>query len=175
MLPGFAGGICPKTSAQPFDGINWPVYHDRIMRRSALFLFALLASSCVTLTPAGARVSIYTAPVDGPPANRAMPDDCRRLSVSPKEWMTESDIEGQAHPFARQQNASAVEGGNVLLVLKEQIRSRQDPECPASAPIRDCAGSSGRWYNVVFESYTCTPEAILTLNTPKSAVPSSKD
>jgi hypothetical protein len=98
-----------------------------------------------------------------------MPDGCRRLTVSPKDWMSESDIEGQAHPFARQQNASAVEGGNVLLVLREQIRSRHDPECPSASSIRDCPGSSGAWYNVVFESYMCTPEAIRTLNTPKGA------
>jgi hypothetical protein len=139
------------------------------MRRSSLFLFALLASGCVTLTPAGAHVSIYNAPLDGPPALRAMPDECRRLSVSAKEWMTESDIEGQATPFAKQQNASAAAGGNVLLVLREQIRGRRDPDCPASSRIRDCLGSSGVWYNVVFESYMCTPEAIQTLNTPKSA------
>jgi len=84
--------------------------------------------------------------------------------------MTESEIEGQAHPFARQQNASAVDGGNVLLVLKELMRGRRDPECPVSSPIRDCAGSSGAWYHVVFETYTCTPEAIRTLDTPKGTV-----
>jgi hypothetical protein len=140
-----------------------------IMRRSALLLFALLASGCVTLTPAGAHVSIYYAPLDGPPALRAMPDDCRRLSVSSKEWMTEADIEEQATPFARHQNASVAAGGNVLLVLKEERRGRRDPDCPASSPIRNCAGSSGAWYNVVFESYMYTDEAILTLNTPKSA------
>ena len=139
------------------------------MRRSLVFLFALLASSCMTLTPAGARVSIYNAPLDGPPALRAMPDDCRKLSESAKEWMTEADIAGQAGPFTKQLNASAAAGGNVLLVLKEQIRSRRDPDCPASSSIRDCAGSSGAWYNVVFESYMCTPEAIQTLNTPKTA------
>jgi len=139
------------------------------MRRSVPFLFALLASSCVTLTPAGARVSIYNAPLDGPPALRAMPDGCQRLNVVSKDKMTESAIEGQATPFAKQQNASAAAGGNVLLVLKQQIRPRRDPDCPASSSIRDCLGSSGAWYNIVFESYMCTPEAIQTLNTPKSA------
>jgi hypothetical protein len=82
--------------------------------------------------------------------------------------MTESEIEGQAHPFAKQQNASAADGGNALLVLKSLMRSRRDPDCPASSPIRDCAGSSGAWYHVVFETYMCTPEAIHTLDTPKS-------
>ena len=110
----------------------------RIMRRSVPFLFALLASSCVTLTPAGARVSIYNAPLDGPPALRAMPDGCQRLNVVSKDKMTESAIEGQATPFAKQQNASAAAGGNVLLVLKQQIRPRRDPDCPASSSIRDC-------------------------------------
>lgn len=96
-----------------------------------------------------------------------MPDDCQRQSVSAKDWMTEAEIEGQAHPFAKQQNASAAGGGNVLLVLKQEMRSRRDPDCPASSPIRDCAGSSGAWYHVVFETYMCTPEAIRTLDTPK--------
>jgi hypothetical protein len=84
--------------------------------------------------------------------------------------MTESEIAGQAHPFASQQNASAVNGGNVLVVLKGLMRSRRDPDCPASSPIRDCPGSSGEWYHVVFETYMCTPEAIRTLDTPKAAV-----
>ena len=138
------------------------------MQRLLVFLFALLASSCMTLTPAGARVSIYNAPLNGPADLRAMPNECRKLSESAQEWMTEADIAGQAGPFTKQLNASAAAGGNVLLVLKEQIRSRRDPDCPASSAIRDCAGSSGAWYNVVFESYMCTPEAIQTLNTPKT-------
>jgi hypothetical protein len=123
----------------------------------------------MTLTPAGARVSIYKAPLDGPPALREMPDGCQRLSVESKDKMTEAAIEGQATPFAKQQNASAAAGGNVLLVLKKEIRGRRDPDCPASSSIRDCAGSSGAWYSLVFESYMCTPEAIQTLNTPKSS------
>lgn len=160
--------LLPASVDKNLDGLSWLTYHDKSMRRSALWLFALLVSGCVTLTPAGGRISIYYAPLDGPPARRAMPDGCQRLTVSPKGWMSERDIEGQAHPFASQQNASAVEGGNVLLVLKKQVRSRRDPECPSASPIRDCPGSSGAWYDVVFESYTCTPEAIRTLNTPKS-------
>lgn len=76
-------------------------------------------------------------------------------------------MEGQAHPFAKQQSASAAEGGNVLLVLKKMVRPRLDFECPNAVPIGDCPGSSGAWFDVVMESYTCTPDAILVLNTAK--------
>jgi hypothetical protein len=140
-----------------------------VMRRTSLAVLACISLGCVTLTPAGKQVGVYFAPLAGPASLREMPADCRRLSVTPngKNWMSESEIEGQGHPFFRQQNASAVEGGNVLLVLKEVARPRLNPECPNQLPIRDCPGYSGAWFNVVFESYTCTPDAIRTLNTPR--------
>jgi len=137
------------------------------MRRLALCLLALVVSGCVTLTPEGARVAIYSAPLDGPPARRQMPDGCQRLAVSPKNWLSEFDMDGQKQPFAKQQNAAAVQGGNVLLVLKEQIRDRHFVDCSITGSINDCPGASGAWFDVVFETYTCTPEAIRVLNTPK--------
>jgi hypothetical protein len=137
------------------------------MRRPSLWLFALVVSGCATLTPDGARVSVYTARLDGPAANHDMPDGCRKLSESPKYWMSEQEMEGQAHPFAKQQNATAASGGNAVLALKKMVRPRLDFECPNAVPIRDCPGSSGAWFDVTFESYTCTAEALRTLDTPK--------
>src|SRR5262245_34649719 len=137
------------------------------MRRTALVLLAWVASSCVTLTPEGTRVSVYTAPLDGLPVQREMPDGCRRLMTLPKDWMSELELAAKDNPFAKQQNATAAAGANVLLVLKQLGRPRRDVECPNALPILDCPGSSGAWYNVAFEGYACTPEAIRTLNTPK--------
>jgi hypothetical protein len=75
-------------------------------------------------------------------------------------------MELQSHPFWRQQDAAGTSGANVLLVLKELARSRRDFECPSTSPIRDCPGSSGAYFNVTFEGYRCTPDAIRILNTP---------
>jgi len=97
-----------------------------------------------------------------------MPDGCRRLSRYPKAWISESDLEGQSHPFAREQNAAAAEGGNVLVVLKKMVSPRTDPDCPNALPIRDCPGRSGARFDVVAESYVCTPDAIRTLNAAKT-------
>jgi hypothetical protein len=137
------------------------------MNKSVLCLLALLGSACVSLTPEASTIAIFNAPLDGPATRRAMPEGCQRLTVSPKYWMSEQEMEGQAHPFAKQQNAAASGGGNVLLVLKQMVRPRLDFECPNAVPIRDCPGSSGAWFDVVIESYTCTPDAIRALNAPR--------
>jgi hypothetical protein len=60
------------------------------------FLLLVLTCGCETLTPQGARVSVYRASLDGLPAQRAMPAGCRLLSKQPPVTMTELDIEGQA-------------------------------------------------------------------------------
>src|SRR5262245_4306546 len=112
------------------------------MRRTAFMLLALVVSSCATLTPEGARVSVYTAPLDGPLARREMPNGCRRLIVLPKDWMSELDLEAPVNPFAKQQNATAAAGANVLLVLKQLGRARRDFECPNAVSILNCSGSA---------------------------------
>jgi hypothetical protein len=136
------------------------------MQRAALVVLVLIASGCVTLTPEGGRVSVYTAPLDAPPARRELPDGCQRVVALPGDWMSEREMEGQAHPFWRQRNAAAASGANVLLVLKEPRGARTDVECPNSSPITDCLGTSGAWFAVTFEGYMCTPQAIQILNTP---------
>ena len=138
------------------------------MRRQSLLLLVLVAFGCVTLTPDGKRVSVYTAPHDAPPAGREMPDGCRKLGVLPEEWMSELEMDGQAEPFLKQRNAAAAAGANTLLALKKLTGARRDPECPGAVPIRDCAPNSGAWYMVEFETYQCTPDALKTLNTPKN-------
>jgi len=125
--------------------------------------FALLTSACVTLTPEGARVAVYKAPLDGPPARREMPDGCRKMATLGEDRFSEQMIEGQADPYRLQRNVVGGAGGNVLLVLMQQTSPRVDPECPKGAPIGDCPGYSGAWYKVVFESYACTPEALRLL------------
>jgi len=126
---------------------------------------------CVTLSPAGAHVSVYRAPLDAPPALRSLPEGCRRLSAKPPISMPELDLEGQKEPFRVERNETGEAGGNVLLVLTQVTRPRQDFECPASSPITDCPPSFGAWYRVVFESYACTPDALHTLS---SVTPSSQ-
>ena len=37
----------------------------------------------------------------------------------------------------------------------------------SASPITDCPPTEGAWYEVVIESYECTPEALRTLNAPR--------
>jgi hypothetical protein len=132
-------------------------------------LVTVIASGCasIPMTPEGRGVSVFTAPLDGPAAGRAMPDGCRKLAiVIPKNWMSEQEMEGQSDPFRKQRHATGAGGGNAVLVLKRLTAARSDFECPNAVPIRDCAPSSGAWYDVEFESYECTADALRTLNSP---------
>ena len=83
--------------------------------------------------------------------------------------MSEMEIEGQADPFRKQRNVTGAAGGNALLALKRVVGARRDPECPGASRITDCAPSSGAWFAVTFESYTCTPDALRMLAGPKKA------
>jgi hypothetical protein len=92
-----------------------------------------------------------------------MPEGCRLVTASPRETTTELDLEGQKDPLRRYRSDAAREGANALLVLKRRIISRHDSECPSSSPITDCPPSFGAWFQVVIESYACTPEALEAL------------
>ena len=138
------------------------------MRWPTSVIFALLTCGCLTLTPEGARVKVYQAPFDGPPAKREMPDGCRKVAALGEDRFSESMIEGQADPYRRQRNDVGGSGGNILLVLKQQTSPRTSPECPKGVPIGDCPGLSGAWYRVVFESYDCTPDGLRALPPQKN-------
>jgi hypothetical protein len=123
-------------------------------------LLLVLTCGCETLTPEGARVSVYRASLDSLPAQRAMPTGCRLLSTQPAVTTTELDIEGQKDPFRTARNEVGAAGGNALLVLSRMIISRHDSECPGSSPITDCPPSFGAWYRVTLESYACASDAL---------------
>ena len=132
---------------------------------------AFVAWGCVTLTPEGARVAVYRAPLDGPASQRSMPEGCRLVATKPSVPMTELDMEGQKDPFRVERNEAGTAGANALLVLSRMTMSRRDPECPTSAPITDCPPGVGAWFRVAIESYACTPEALHTLSTPPPKTP----
>jgi hypothetical protein len=139
------------------------------MQRFPLLLI-ILGCSCVTLSHEGAGVSVYQAPLDAPPAKRAMPEGCVRLTTRPPLAMTELEMQGQKDPYRAERNQAGAAGANVLLVLLKQTVARHDFECPGSSPITDCPPSSGAWFRVVFESYACTPDALRVLATNLSTV-----
>jgi hypothetical protein len=68
-----------------------------VMQRFPLVLI-ILVCSCVTLSHEGAGVSVYQAPLDAPPAKRAMPEGCVRLTTRPPLAMTELEMQGQKDP-----------------------------------------------------------------------------
>ena len=131
----------------------------------------MLGAACVTLSPEGAQVSVFNAPLNAPAAQRSMPDGCRLLSRRRPFGLSELDLYGQRDPFRAERNAAAAAGANALLVLSEMRISRHDPECPGSSPITDCPHSLGAWYRVAPEAYECTPDALRDLEsgrrTPK--------
>ena len=132
--------------------------------RSLLLVF--VASGCVALTPEGARVSVYEAPLEEPPATRAMPESCRVIATKPAVEMPELDLKGQKDPFRVERNEADAAGANVLLILSRMTISRHDTDCPAASPITDCAGSFGAWFHVVIQSYSCSPDGLRQLATP---------
>ena len=91
-----------------------------------------------------------------------MPNGCRLLSRTPPTSTTELDLEGQKDPFRVQRNEAAAAGGNALLALTRMTISRRD-ECPSASPITDCPPSFGAWFDLVTESYVCSPEALREL------------
>ena len=125
------------------------------------------------LTREAAHVAVYEAPMDAQAAQRSMPEGCRLVTTSARETTTELDLEGQKDPLRRYRNDAAAAGANALLMLKRRIVSRQDSECPASSSITDCPPSFGSWFQVVIESYACTPEALEALS--KLPVRSDRD
>jgi hypothetical protein len=135
------------------------------MRWLAL-LPSVVVYGCVTLTPEGAGVSVYRAPIEGVQSQRQMPQGCRLVATKPPVSMTELDMEGQKDPFRVERNEAGAAGANALLVLSRMIISRHDPECPGSSPITDCPPSLGAWFRVVIESYACTPDALRGLSPP---------
>jgi hypothetical protein len=116
--------------------------------------------SCAMLASASVDVSVYQAPLDAPAARRAMPSGCRLVHTSKRVSLTELDMQGQKDPYRVQRREAAAAGANALLVLSKQVISRHDPDCPGASPITDCPPGFGAWFDVVFESYACAPEAL---------------
>ena len=70
---------------------------------------------------------------------------------------------GPKDPFRAQRERAAAAGANVLLARSRIIASRRDFNCPAASPITDCPPSEGAWFEIVFEDYFCTAEALRDL------------
>jgi hypothetical protein len=132
-------------------------------RRCAIAVVCLLSAACVTLTPAGAHVSVYRGQLDGRPEDRRMPAGCSLLGASRPTSMPELDLYGQKDPFREERNAAGREGANALLVLSRMTISRHNTECPGSSPITDCPPDFGAWYRVVVERYACSDAALRDL------------
>jgi hypothetical protein len=133
------------------------------MRRHALVGF-FVGIACAALASEAVSVSVFQAPLDAPPARRAMPAECRLVHTSKRVSLTELDMQGQKDPYRAQRREAAAAGGNALLVLSKQVISRHDSECPGASPITDCPPGSGAWFDVVFESYACPVETLEKLS-----------
>lgn len=137
----------------------------RLVRICAL----LLVVGCApTLTHDGAKVSVFEVPQTSAPDTK-MPDDCKLVASKPTVKLTEMEMYGVKDPYRLMRNEAGAAGANALLVRSHMIMARRDADCPAKSPITDCPGKSGAWYEVTFESYTCTSDALLQLPPAKVA------
>jgi hypothetical protein len=132
-------------------------------------LLVIFVNGCVALTPAGARVSVYRAPMDGLPSQRSMPEGCRLLATKPPISLPELDLDGQKDPFRVERNEAGAAGANALLVLTRMTMGRRNMECPGGSPITDCPGSFGAWFRVAIETYACAPDVLRKLSTSPPA------
>lgn len=130
-------------------------------------MITTVALGCApALTTQGRGVAVYVAKSGGAPKDNQMPDGCRLLATRPPVVMTEAEIAVQKDPYRVARNEAGGAGANAMLVRSRLRQPRQTFNCPAGAKITDCPGNSGAWFDVVFESYLCTPEALRVLNTP---------
>jgi len=132
--------------------------------RWAILLVVIGGWGCATAPRQGGGVPVYQARLDAAAAQRSMPEGCRLVQTSKQLSMTELDMEGQRDPFHAQRKDAEAAGANALLVLRKQVISRRDPECPGASRITDCPPSFGAWFDVVFESYACSPDALKQLS-----------
>jgi hypothetical protein len=135
------------------------------MRRPWSLGLVLLASGCATYSPLAAQVSVYRQPVNDFSSAAPMPAGCRSVSAKPVVPMTELEMIGDKQAFRRQREEAATSGANTLLVRTHLVHPRGF-NCPVASPITDCPGTSGAWYDVVFEGYACDAEALEKLATP---------
>jgi hypothetical protein len=131
--------------------------------RWPMLCIAIACGGCATVTPAGARVAVYSAPLNSTQPRHGMPAGCTLLSSTSPVAMTELEMTGQNDPFREQRDAAAAVGANAILVLSRMTVDRHTFECPSTSPITDCPPSSGAWYRVVIERYACTPDALRAL------------
>jgi hypothetical protein len=131
----------------------------RVVPMGLALAAAVLPCACVTLTPEGARVAVYRAPLDGSSGDHFMSKGCRLIAVHAPVSMTELEMEGQKDPYRVARNEAGAAGANALLVRSRVVMSRRAAECPAASPITDCPPNQGAWLTVVMESYTCSPDA----------------
>lgn len=139
------------------------------LRRSCALLLLVLETACATpMTPQGARVFVVRAPLSQSPGQQPMPAGCTLAAATTTLSRTEFDLEGQHDPFREEQNNAGTAGANVLVVRSRVVVPRRDFDCPASSPITDCPASSGAWYDVVIEGYTCPDDVAQVLGERKS-------
>ena len=137
------------------------------MRFAKVAPLLLVVACAPTLTHEGANVSVFEVPQASAPDTK-MPDDCKLVASKPPVKLTEMEMYGVKDPYRLMRNEAGAAGANALLVRSHMIIARRDTDCPAKAPITDCPGKSGAWYEVTFESYSCSADALQKLAPAKA-------
>ena len=126
------------------------------MRWPTFVVFALLAGGCLTLTPEGAQVKVYQAPLDGPPAKREMPDGCRKVATLGEDRFSESMIEAKPIPIAASGTTWAAREATSSSCSSSRRRRAPVPSV-RRVPIGDCPGLSGAWCGSSSKATTARP------------------
>jgi len=109
----------------------------------------------------GVRVYESVAPLTGQRA-ASLPDGCRFLESLPGYDQQESE-RSTDDPYKKERAQAAARGGNVLLVHSDVLVRRPNLECPSADQSPSCLAASRSWFHVSFESYTCPPAELQTL------------
>jgi hypothetical protein len=129
--------------------------------RGALSLVAFTLG-CTAVTPAGAKVAVYQAPLDAPPAANRMPAGCVQVARGKPAYWSELQM-ASYDPYRVERNRTGSVGANVLLVLSRMLVPRLTGDCAAASPITDCPPLEGAWFELEFVSYACSSEGLAWL------------
>ncbi len=143
------------------------------MKRIAVLPLMLVLAGCATaLTKGGAQVRVFGLDEAVPDAMSAVPEACRLLGATP-EFDQEESERAVLDPYAKQRNAVAALGGNVLLVASKVIIRQPSTtgDCSPGSRTQECLSASQTWYHTSFRYYACTPEAVGRLESDAESSP----
>src|SRR5262252_614431 len=128
-----------------------------------ILLVAALAPGCSSaLTKEGADVRAFGLNEDSKNASSAIPNSCRLIDRSGPVDQQESERTFY-QPYAKERDAVAAKGGNVLVIRSKTIIHQPSQDCSPRDQSYECRQASQTWYRVSFDSYACSSDGLHNL------------